>query len=103
MTLLPREIVLRHQIDWEKNCCNAGAPLKFGKYVEAHEDPDTTNTMKLQIFPVIYLGPTGNLQGTKKVFNLKKGVTKKPRNVTSYPMPENVIKLVDAWGIRYQK
>ncbi len=31
------------------------------------------------------------------------GVVKKPRSVTSFPMPSNVVNLVNTWGIRYQK
>ncbi len=65
--------------------------------VEAHEDPDTTNTMRLRTFPGIYLGPTGNLQGMKKVFELNTEVFKKRRSVTSFPMPLNVIKVQLGW------
>ena len=34
---------------------------------------------------------------------MNKGVMKNPRSVTSFPMPPNVIKVVNAWGISYQK
>ncbi len=95
--------MLGRLLDWLKHCYSAGVPLKFGEYVEAHEDPDTTNTMRPHTFPGIYLGPTGNRQETKKVFDLTTGVVKKPRSVTSFPMPANVIKLVNAWGNSYQK
>ena len=80
-TLSPREIVLRRRLDWLKHCCSAGVPLKFGEYVKTHEDPGTTNTMRSHTFLGIYLGPTGNLQGTKKVFDLNTGAMKKPRSV----------------------
>ncbi len=72
-----------------KHCCNAGVPLKFGKYVKLNEDLDTTNTMKYFTFPGIYLRSYDNIQGTKRVFALKTGVTKKPRSVTPYTMPPN--------------
>ena len=86
-----------------KHCCNAGVPLELGEYVKAHEDLDMRNTMRPYTFPGIYLGPTRNLQGMKKVFGLNTGVVKKPRSVTPFPIPPNVIKVVNAWGIRYQK
>ena len=77
--------------------------MEFGEYVEAHEDPDITNTPCSRTYPGIYLGPTTNIQGTKKVFDLKTGVVKKPRTVTQFPCPDRVIALVNAWGRRYQK
>ena len=102
-TLSPREIILRRKLDWVKHCTTKGQPLEFGEYVEAHEDPDITNTPRSRTFPAIYLGPTTNIQGTKKVFDLKTGVVKKPRSVTRFPCPDRVIALVNAWGRRYQK
>ena len=57
----------------------------------------------MRTFAGIYLGPVGNIQGTKKVFDLKTGVVKKVRTIRVFPMPDNVIKVVDAWGKRYQK
>ena len=71
--------------------------------MEARKDPDVTNTTRSRTYPSIYLGPTTNIQGTKKVFDLVTGVVKKPRSVTPFPMPDRVINLVNAWGRRYQK
>ena len=45
-------------------------PLEFGQYVEANSDPDVTNNMVSRTFSGVYLGPTGNIQGMKKVFDL---------------------------------
>ena len=61
--------------------------MLFGSYVEAHEDPDVTNTMCPRTYPAIYLGNTNNVQGTKKVFDLTTGVVKKPRSVTEFVIP----------------
>ena len=77
--------------------------MEFGDYVEANEDPDITNTMRDRTYASIYLGPTANLQGTKKVFDLKTGVVKKVRTITMFPLPTRVIDLVNAWGRRYQQ
>ena len=59
--------------------------------------------MRARMYPGIYLGCMTNLQGTRKVFDLVTGVVKKPRSVTEFPIPDRVIKMVDAWGKRYQK
>jgi hypothetical protein len=63
-TISPREIVMRRRLDWNKHCIG-----QFGKYVEAHSDPDETNNNKSRTFAGIYFGVTGNIQGTKKVFD----------------------------------
>ena len=77
-SLYPREIILRHRLDWTRHCCGmAGVPLGFGQYVEANLDPNVTNNMVSRTFVAVYLGPTGNIQGTKKVFELITGAVKK--------------------------
>ncbi len=43
-------------------------------------------------FPGIFLGPTGNCQGTHKVFDMNTGVVKKTHTITPLPMPDKVIK-----------
>jgi hypothetical protein len=54
------------------------------------------------MFPGIFLGPTGNLQGTHKVFNINTGAIKKPCTITPFPMPDWFIKVVKDWGRRNQ-
>ena len=89
----PHEIVLGRELDFDKHC-----KATFGSYVEAHEDPTITNTMRSCTFPGIFLGPTGNRQGTHKVFDINTGVVKKTRIITPLPMPDRVIALVEDWG-----
>jgi hypothetical protein len=48
--------------------------------------------------PPIVLGPTGNLQGTYKFFSMVTGQKIKWCVFTSYPMPDLVIKKVEAFG-----
>ena len=67
-------------LDFDSHCV-----ANFGSFVEAHKDADVPNTMRDRIFSGIYLGPTGNIQGTLKVFDIKTGKIKKPRKVTSFP------------------
>ena len=71
--------------------------------MHAHHDPDKTNGMQNRTFPGIYLGPTGNMQGTVKVLDLNTGRVKKPKTFTEVPMPASVVKLVNDWGKKYQK
>jgi hypothetical protein len=48
--------------------------------------------------PAIVLGPTGNLQGTYKFFSLATGKKVKQRVFAPYPMPDSVIKKVEAYA-----
>ncbi len=48
--------------------------------------------------PVIVLGPTGNLQGTYKIFNLETGKKIKRCKFTPYLMPDLVIRRVENYG-----
>jgi hypothetical protein len=94
----PHEIVLGCEIDFKKHC-----KATFGSYVEAHDNPTISNTMLLCIFPGIFLGSTGNCQGTHKVFDINTGVVKKNRSITPLPMPDRVIKIVNNWGRHHQQ
>ena len=94
----PREIVTGRTLEYKLHC-----KANFGQYVHAHHDPDKTNGMQNRTFPGIYLGPTGNMQGTVKVLDLNTGRVKKPKTFTEVPMPASVVKLVNDWGKKYQK
>jgi hypothetical protein len=59
--------------------------------------------MRPRTFPGIFLGPTGNRQGTHKVFDIDTGVVKKPCTITPLPMPDRVIAVIKDWGRRHQK
>jgi hypothetical protein len=94
----PWEIILGRELDFEKHC-----KTTFGSNVEAHDNPTITNTMRPRTFPGIFLGPTGNRQGTHKVFNINTGVVKKPRTITPLPMPDRVMAVIKDWGRCHQK
>ena len=89
----PREIVTRRKADWAKHLT-----YPFGTYLEAHADNEVTNTMSDRTFPGIFCGTTGNIQGTMRVFDINTGLVKKCRNATKFPMPDDVIRKVNAWG-----
>jgi hypothetical protein len=69
----------------------------------AHVNPDVINDMNGRTFQGLYVGPTGNLQGTVKYLDLVTGYVKKVKNFTEVPMPDSAIDLVNKWGKRYQK
>lgn len=92
-TLSPREIVLRHKLDFAKHC---KAP--FGSYCEAHDEPVPSNTMVSRTSHAIILGPTGNIQGSYKLLNLSTGKKLKRRKFTKCPMPDSVISQVETMG-----
>ncbi len=83
----------RHKLDFAKHCKSP-----FGTYCKVHDDPTHTNTMATCSTPAIVLGPTGNLQGTYKFLSLATGKKVKQRAFTPYPMPDLVIKKVEANG-----
>ena len=87
--LSPREIVTHHKMDFTKHC-----RVRFGAYVEAHDDPDVSNTLRDRTTACIALGPTGNLQGSIACFDLTTGRVIKRRTVTPLPMPDRIIKAV---------
>jgi hypothetical protein len=92
-TLSPCKIAMRHKLNFTKHC-----RAQFGSYCNAHDEPVPTNTMVTCSTPAIVLGPTGNLQGTYKFFSLETGKKIKRRKLMAYPMPDLVIKQVEALG-----
>ena len=64
----PREIVTGQKLDMKKDC-----RALFGAYVEASKDAVTTNTMDKRTHSCITLGPSRNLQGSVKCFDLLTG------------------------------
>ena len=94
-TLSPREIVHRQTLNFKKHC-----KARFGAYCEANDKPTPSNTMVSRSTRAIVLGPTGNMQGTYKVFNLRTGKKIKRRKLTVMPMPDSVIAQVERLGQR---
>eukprot|EP00804_Cyclotella_cryptica_P002560 CCRYP_010401-RA/>CCRYP_010401-RA protein AED:0.15 eAED:0.13 QI:0/0/0/0.5/1/1/8/0/1350 len=91
-TLSPREIVTQQKVDFARHC-----RVPFGAYVEASEDAIITNTMRPRTHGCIALGPSGNLQGSIKCFDLKTGMVVKRRVVHELPMPDSVIRRISYW------
>ncbi len=94
-TFSPRELIVRWKLDYKKHC-----RVLPGTYCEAHDEPVPTNTMAWRTHECIALGPTGNLQGTVKFYCLTTGRVLKRRAFTAMPMPDRIIKRVNAIGQR---
>jgi len=89
----PREIVLGRPLDAERDL-----KARFGDYVEASVDADVTNDIKGRTHPCIALGPSGNWQGSVKCFDLGTGKVVVRRTIKVLPMPDRVLKALNAWG-----
>ena len=94
----PREIVTQQSISLGDKC-NAG----FGSYVQATTDAIVTNNQKPRTHGCIALGPSGNRQGSLKCFDLETGMVVIRRIVKVFPMPDRVVKKVNAWVIKTKR
>jgi hypothetical protein len=92
---LPRELIVWWRLDYKKHCC-----MLPGTYCEVHDDLTPTNTMAWRTHECIAMGPTGNLQGSVKFYCLMTGRVLRCCSFTPMPMPDWVIKRVDAIGER---
>jgi len=85
--LSPRTLITGRKFDF------ATMPkVLFGAYVEASTDADLTNDMKSRTHPCIGLGPSGNMQGSLKCFDIQTGkvVTRRTINrISGKSMLEN--------------
>ncbi len=84
MMLLLCKIVYRHTLDFTKHC-----KALFGTYCEAHDEQTLANRMVTCLTPEIVLGPTENLQGTYKFFNMLTGKKIKWWKLTAYHHQES--------------
>ena len=96
--LSPRDIVTGRRVEYKKHC-----QVLFGTYVQAVEDADITNNMKLWSRDYIALGPSGNLRGSQKVFCLNTGQGLKRRTIHEFPMPDRTVERMNQSGIRFKR
>ncbi len=90
---LPQELLVRWRSDYKKHC-----RVLPGTYCEAHGKPVPSNSMEPQTHETIAFGPTRNLQGSIKFYCLNTGWVLKHHSFTPMPMPNRIIKLVNATG-----
>ena len=89
----PRELVTGKVFDVAKHC-----RARFGEYVEASRDADVTNDMEPRTDACIALGPSGNRQGSVLCLKLSNAKVVVRRTIKQLPMPDRVIKLLNALG-----
>jgi hypothetical protein len=94
-TYSPRTIITGTALDFTKHC-----QIPFGAYAEVHEDKDKTYTMDGRTHPAICLGPTANFQGSYKFLSLRTGKRITRKQFTELPMPDSVVKRVEAMALR---
>ena len=72
--------------------------------MQASYDRNITNRVcDMRTYDGIYLGLTGNRQGTLNVFDLETGKIKKPLTIVYLPVPSRIIETVNKWGRKFQK
>jgi hypothetical protein len=92
---LLRELLVRWCMDNSKHC-----RVLLGIYCKVHVEPSLSNMMMPWTHTAIAMGPTGDLQGAVKFFCLNTGQILKQRSFAALPMPDRVIKRVNAIGLR---
>jgi hypothetical protein len=85
----PRMILHQQSPDYAKHCS-----IPFGSYIQAHTEPDPTNTQLARTLDCIYLRYVDNDQGGHHLLDLRTGRTIKRRTVTTIPITANVVDLV---------
>jgi hypothetical protein len=67
-TFSPLELLVHCKLDYKKHC-----QVLPGEYCEVHDVPSSLNTMVLRTHEAVVLRPTGNLQGSVKIYCLTTG------------------------------
>ena len=93
--LSPRELVTGRKLACDKDC-----RADIGAYIEATVDADITNGQEARTHSCISLGPSGNIQGSLKCFDLETGKVVIRRRVVQLPFPNRMLKKANAWGKR---
>lgn len=86
----PREIMTRTKLDYNKHC-----KIPFGTYCQVFQDNTPSNTDAERTVDAICLGPTGNLQGSYKFFNLETRKRMIRSQFTPIPMSKAIIQRVE--------
>ena len=85
----PRMILHQRNLDYDKHC-----QYSFGTYVQAHDEPDPSNTNAPRTLDGIYLCYNDNEQGGHDVLHLQTNRIITRRRVTPIPITPAIIKMV---------
>ena len=87
----PHVIVTHRSVDHQKHLMHP-----FGTYVQAHNEPDPSNTLQPRTLDCIYLRYNANHQGGHELLDLRTGRVIQRRTVTAVPITKQVIDVVHA-------
>ena len=76
---------------------------EFGSYVEASTYAMVTNSPIPRRHDLIALGTSGNIQGSFNCFDLKTDSVVIRSILDVLPMPDIIVKKVNAWGMKSKK
>lgn len=93
----PRMILHQRHLDFAKHCQYA-----FGAYVQAHEEPNPSNTNAPRTLDCIYLRYNDNLQGGHQLLHLPTNSLITRGTVTPVPITPAIIKQVHALALQEQ-
>jgi hypothetical protein len=90
----PRIIMHHETLDYKRHC-----KYQIGEYVQAHEEPQHTNTNASRSLDCIYLRPMDNAQGGHGLLHLQTNKVVKRRKLTKIPITSSIIKQVHAFAV----
>ncbi len=91
--IAPEEIVSGRKLDAKEDL-----RVRFGAYIKTSRDEIITNDMPNRTHPCISLGPSGNMQGSLKCFDLLTREVVICRNFKEFPYTHRYITLANSWG-----
>ncbi len=91
----PRMIMHQQNLNYDKHCS-----IPFGSYVQAHHEPEKSNTQHPRTLDCIYLRYTDSDHGGHHLLDLHTGRTIKRRSVTPIPITKNIIDMVHAMATK---
>jgi hypothetical protein len=90
----PRMIIHEETLDYARHC-----KYQIGEYVQAHDEPDHTNTNAPRSLDCIYLRPMDNAQGGHELLHLQTNGVVKHRTMTKISIIPSIIKQVHALAV----
>jgi hypothetical protein len=85
----PRMIMHHENLEYERHC-----KYQIGEFVQAHEEPNHTNTNASRALDCIYLRPMDNAQGEHELLHLQTNKIVKKSNLTKVPITPSIVKQV---------
>ncbi len=84
----------QENLDYARHC-----KYQIGEYLQAHNEPDHTNTNAQRSLDCIYLRPMDNAQGGHELLHLQTNQVVKRRTMANIPITPSIIKQVHALAV----